>query len=119
MSFDVAQENNVEEVQLQGEEQGHRAISTHENNTAKENEVKPDPRSKANLIEGVERSIASKERFIVRFVNTTDKTIDVVWLDFTGQQIRYQTLAPHTAWSVNTYKVCLEPFQISSCYIHS
>ena len=40
MSFDVAQENNVEEVQLHGEEQGHRVSSNHENNTAKENEAK-------------------------------------------------------------------------------
>ena len=118
MSFDVAQDNNVEEVELQGAEQGHRAISPHENITPKENEAKEDPRSKANLIQGVECSIASTERFIVRFVNTTDKTIDVVWLNFTGQQVRYQTLAPHTAWSVNTYKVCLHPFQISTCYIH-
>lgn len=104
MSFDVAQDNNLEQAEVeQGLQQGD-ALPSQQNQGNQDEERRRDQKIKSNLIEGVECSVTSTERYSVRFVNTTDKTIDVIWLDFTGQKVTYQTLSPQTAWSVYTYK---------------
>ena len=114
MSLDEAQDNNSAEVQLQPAEQDRNVSVAQENDTAQENGANPDLIPSKTLVEGVECSLTSTERFTVRFVNTTDKTIDVIWLDFAGQQVKYHTLTPHTAWSVFTYKVCVGSFHSSN-----
>ena len=102
MSFDVAQDNNLEQGEVQHGLQEGDALPSHQNQDSQDEERRRDQKIKSNLIEGVECSVTSTERYSVRFVNTTDKTIDVIWLDFTGQKVTYQTLSPQTAWSVYT-----------------
>ena len=58
-----------------------------------------------HLVEGVERSGRSTSSCRVRFVNTTQKTVDLIWLDHQGQRVTYKSLAPQTACSVHTFKV--------------
>ena len=58
-----------------------------------------------HLVEGVERSGRSTSSCRVRFVNTTQKTVDLIWLDHQGQRVTYRSLAPQTACSVHTFKV--------------
>ena len=106
MSFDVADDNNLEQVEIQELQQGDAQPS--QQNHDNQDKERRGQRIKTNLIEGVECSVTSTEGHSVRFVNTTDKTIDVIWLDFTGQKVTYQTLSPQTAWSVYTYKVRLD-----------
>ena len=100
MSFDEAQENNLERVEVQELQQGDALPS--QQNREKQDKERREQRIKSNLIEGVECSVSSTEGHSVRFVNTTDKTIDVIWLDFTGQKVKYQTLSPQTAWTIYT-----------------
>ena len=105
MSHDVIPENNVQEDEIEGPQQERCSlVSRHDSSNPKC--FNSDPKSKKNLIEGVECSVRSDDRFTVRFVNTTDKSVDVIWLNFEGQPVTYKTLQPQTAWSVFTYKVC-------------
>lgn len=39
----------------------------------------------------------------VRFVNSTNRKVDVVWLNYEGQGIRYKSLDPHKYVDVNTF----------------
>lgn len=52
---------------------------------------------------GRERSLRSDDKCYVRFVNTTQLTVDLVWLDYQGQRVKHRSLAPQTAHSVLTY----------------
>ena len=105
MSHDIVPENNVQEIEIEGPQQDGCSIASRQNVSGAKS-VNSDPKSKKNLIEGVECSVRSDDRFTVRFVNTTDKSVDVIWLNFEGQPVTYKTLQPQTAWSVFTYKVC-------------
>ena len=105
MSHDIVPENNVQEIEIEGPQQDGCSIASRQN-VSEAKSVNSDPKSKKNLIEGVECSVRSDDRFTVRFVNTTDKSVDVIWLNFEGQPVTYKTLQPQTAWSVFTYKVC-------------
>ena len=58
-----------------------------------------------DLIEGSLHSVESEEQFQARFVNTTDRSVEVIWLDFTGQPVTYKILQPDELWVVDTYKV--------------
>ena len=105
MSLDGAQENDLEqEIEIQRARQGN-VIYSQENNST-ENKARQGQSTNDNLIEGVNCSLHSKEPYTVRFINTTEKNVDVIWLNFTGEKVTYQTLTPQTAWSVHTYKVC-------------
>ena len=105
MSHDVVPENNVQEDEIEGPQQDGCNLASRQDNSEPKS-VNSDPKSKENLIEGVECSVRSDDRFTVRFVNTTDKSVDVIWLNFEGHPVIYETLQPQTAWSVFTYKVC-------------
>ena len=107
MSHDVVPENNVQEIEIEGPQQDGCNLASRQDNS-KPKIVNSDPNSKENLIKGVECSVRSDDRFTVRFVNTTDKSVDVIWLNFEGHQVTYKTLQPQTAWSVFTFKVTLD-----------
>ncbi|KAG5884630.1 hypothetical protein JTB14_023824 [Gonioctena quinquepunctata] len=52
----------------------------------------------------LERSVASDQKAYVRFVNKTDRTIELVWIDFKGQYIKYRILGKDQFVDVDTYK---------------
>ena len=101
MSHNAGQDNHVDENEIEESEE-HQCSRQ---NSIHHESVKLDEKVKESLIQGVECSVRSTEGFTVRFVNTTDKSVDVIWLDFDGQPVTYTTLQPQTAWSVYTYKV--------------
>nr|XP_053646816.1 von Hippel-Lindau-like protein isoform X2 [Cherax quadricarinatus] len=49
------------------------------------------------------RSIHSRERSFVCFVNCTRRNVDVFWVDFRGKHIKYKTLARRERYKINTY----------------
>ena len=104
MSVDFGYENNLKEDEIDGrhtENQNTNSQPQSSNQECGGNTLN----DKEQLIKGVDCSARSTERFTVRFVNTTDKCVDVIWLDFEGQPVTYETLQPQTAWSVYTYEV--------------
>lgn len=57
------------------------------------------------FVEGVSCSGHSSSRpRHVRFVNTTAKTVDLIWLDHEGKRVLYRSMSPQTAHSVRTYE---------------
>ena len=104
MSFDIGRENDIKEDENKGIDNENQNSNSKQENSI-QNTIRTGPVEEKHLIEGVECSVKSTERFTVRFVNTTDKCVDVIWLDFEGQPVTYETLQPQTAWSVYTYKV--------------
>ena len=111
MSFDFEYENYLEEDEIDGRHTENQNTNSQQQSSNQKSGGNA-PNGKKELIKGVECSARSTERFTVRFVNTTDKCVDVIWLDFEGQPVTYETLQPQTAWSVYTYKV-------DFCYIAS
>ena len=109
MSFEGGQDNNVEhEGGAQQLQQGEVQQSRNSNNHKKDKKQMPDSwkhNPELNLRKGIDCSVESVEHYTVRFVNTTEKSIDLIWLDFKGEQVTYKTLSPQTAYSVFTYKV--------------
>jgi len=57
-----------------------------------------------NLEEQNIRSLQSNQKCYVRFINTTDRTIEIMWINFTGQYVRYRILEKSDYIDVNTYK---------------
>ncbi|XP_044265314.1 von Hippel-Lindau disease tumor suppressor-like [Tribolium madens] len=51
-----------------------------------------------------ERSKASREKAFVRFINLTERTVEVIWINFTGAYVSYQLLESGGFVDVNTYK---------------
>ena len=104
MSFDFEYENYLEEDEIDGRHTENQNTNSQQQSSNQKSGGNAS-NGKKELIKGVECSARSTERFTVRFVNTTDKCVDVIWLDFEGQPVTYETLQPQTAWSVYTYKV--------------
>ncbi|CAG9765703.1 unnamed protein product [Ceutorhynchus assimilis] len=50
------------------------------------------------------RSVESTQRCYVRFINTTSKTIDLMWVNFAGVYVRYRILRKDDYIDVNTFK---------------
>lgn len=50
------------------------------------------------------RSVNSNHKCYVRFINTTEKTIEITWINFMGQYVRYRILEKANYIDVNTYK---------------
>ncbi|XP_065167055.1 protein Vhl [Atheta coriaria] len=50
------------------------------------------------------RSRECLERSYVRFVNTTNRTIEIIWLNYTGQRIRYQLIGARSYANIDTFK---------------
>ena len=104
MSGDFGYANNLEEDEIDGRHIENENKSSQIQSSTQEC-ARNGPNGKKQLIKGVECSARSTKRFTVRFVNTTEKCVDVVWLDFEGRPVTYETLQPKTAWSVYTYEV--------------
>ena len=104
MSVDFGYENDLEEDEIDGRRTENQNTNSQQQSSNQECGGNT-PSDKEQLIKGVDCSARSTERFTVRFVNTTDKCVDVIWLDFEGQPVTYETLQPQTAWSVYTYEV--------------
>ncbi|CAG9813663.1 unnamed protein product [Phaedon cochleariae] len=49
-------------------------------------------------------SLKSDEKAYIRFINKTDRTIELVWINFKGEYWRYQVLRKDEYLDVNTYK---------------
>lgn len=50
------------------------------------------------------RSRDSTEKVSVRFVNLTDKTVQIIWVNYVGAYVKYHNMPPHTSMDVTTYK---------------
>lgn len=50
----------------------------------------------------------SKERSFLKLTNTTARYVDVYWINYTSQLIRYTTLEPNDEVALNTY--CTHPW---------
>mgnify|MGYP003312824701 CR=1 FL=1 len=108
MSFEGGQDKSVEHqggAQLQQDEvQPSQNSKDHKEDKGRISD-KRQHNPEIRLRKGVECSVESEERYTVRFVNTTEKSVDLIWLDFKGEKVTYQTLSPQTAYSVFTFKV--------------
>ncbi|XP_071517189.1 uncharacterized protein [Panulirus ornatus] len=63
----------------------------------------PDQAVQLQQQQQVIRSLRSRQRSYVRFVNRTQRTVDVIWLDYNGVRQKYKTLIPGEAFKVNTF----------------
>ncbi|RZC32659.1 VHL domain containing protein [Asbolus verrucosus] len=52
----------------------------------------------------VVRSQNSNQRAFIRFLNLTERTVEVVWVNFTGAYVCYQLLEKGNFIDINTYK---------------
>lgn len=50
------------------------------------------------------RSLRSEEKAYVRFINKTDRVVEIIWLNFNGKYVRYRILGKDHYVDVNTYK---------------
>jgi von Hippel-Lindau disease tumor supressor len=49
------------------------------------------------------RSEHSRHESFVRFINKSNRTVDVIWLNFEGLHVKYKTLQPGVFFDVNTF----------------
>jgi von Hippel-Lindau disease tumor supressor len=49
------------------------------------------------------KSKHSRDQSFVRFINNTDRVVDVIWINFEGQHVKYKTLPPSAFFDCNTY----------------
>ncbi|KAG0710922.1 von Hippel-Lindau disease tumor suppressor [Chionoecetes opilio] len=49
------------------------------------------------------RSISSRQQSYVRFINRTQRSVHVFWVNFAGENQLYKTLPPAGEYDVNTY----------------
>lgn len=49
------------------------------------------------------KSLVSNELSFVRFHNSTQRTVNVIWINFSGHPIKYNTLQPNQYVDINTY----------------
>lgn len=50
------------------------------------------------------RSFRSEDKAYVRFINKTDRVVELIWLNFNGKYVRYRILGKDHFVDVNTYK---------------
>lgn len=48
-------------------------------------------------------SATSRRQSFVRFVNKTNRRVDVIWINYEGQRTKYRTIGPDEFCDVNTY----------------
>lgn len=49
------------------------------------------------------RSKHSRHLSYVRFINKSNRTVDVIWIDFEGHRVKYKALQPGVFFDVNTF----------------
>ncbi|XP_060518546.1 von Hippel-Lindau disease tumor suppressor-like [Cylas formicarius] len=50
------------------------------------------------------RALRSNKRCYVRFINSTERTVELTWINFSGQYVRYRILNKGNSVDINTYK---------------
>lgn len=50
------------------------------------------------------RSLNSLEKCHIRFVNLTNRNVDVIWIDYTGKYVKYQSLGRRVYFDIDTFK---------------
>lgn len=50
------------------------------------------------------RSLHSQEKCYIRFKNKSGRTVDIVWINFTGQYVKYNMLRPDQFLDIITFK---------------
>lgn len=50
------------------------------------------------------RSLMSEQKAYVRFINKTNRVVEVIWVNFVGEFIKYRVLSSDEYVDVNTYK---------------
>ena len=45
----------------------------------------------------------SDEKYVVRFLNSRDESIDMYWIDYEGEEVLKGSISPKGTWSQNTY----------------
>lgn len=56
-----------------------------------------------NSIVPLLKSIENREKVLVAFINTTPYTVEILWINFEGQAVKYAVLDSHKACGINTY----------------
>ncbi|XP_049788907.1 von Hippel-Lindau disease tumor suppressor [Schistocerca nitens] len=54
--------------------------------------------------EKVLRSLKATNSAFLRFINSTERKVDVVWMNYQGQHVKFKTLLPGTFFDANTYE---------------
>jgi von Hippel-Lindau disease tumor supressor len=49
------------------------------------------------------KSEHSQQKSFVRFINKSNRTVDVIWINFEGRLVKYKTLQPGVFLDVNTF----------------
>lgn len=49
------------------------------------------------------RSLPSNRPLYIRFINCTKRSVEILWINFSGVRISYKTLLPYTYYDVDTY----------------
>ncbi len=49
------------------------------------------------------RSLNSENEFMACFVNQTTRSVDLIWIDFKGEEVFYKTLPPNHYFTIKTY----------------
>lgn len=52
---------------------------------------------------GLLKSVSDSSAVNVQFVNNTDMTVQVFWLNYSGERVSYGTIAPHSTLNMNTF----------------
>ncbi|KAL1513857.1 hypothetical protein ABEB36_003204 [Hypothenemus hampei] len=50
------------------------------------------------------RALQSLEKCYVRFINNTERDVEVLWIDYTGRRVQYRTMKKGEFLDVNTFK---------------
>ena len=64
----------------------------------------------ASRIQAFQESQNSKTPAQIRFINETDETVSVFWMDFNGDTVKYASLAPGQQYLQRTYLT--HPWQV-------
>uniref|UniRef100_A0A1B6HBF3 von Hippel-Lindau disease tumour suppressor beta domain-containing protein n=1 Tax=Homalodisca liturata TaxID=320908 RepID=A0A1B6HBF3_9HEMI len=49
------------------------------------------------------KSLKSEKKSFIRFVNKTGRDVDVLWLNYEGEPVKYHTISPDIYIDINTY----------------
>jgi len=69
-----------------------------ENPNILSNEPVPDGGARHSI-----KSYPNKKLSFVRFLNQTQRKVEVIWINYEGARVRYKTLEPQDYFDVNTY----------------
>lgn len=50
------------------------------------------------------RSLHDREKCYVRFINNTNKIVEILWIDYSGRYVRYRVIKKGDYIDINTFK---------------